>query len=83
LRHAQNPRDRVYSWERQIKISLIAEGVTVGHMVVDFMVQYADGRKELVEVKSPATMTPLYKFKLKFLQATLLNDNPDIKYSIV
>ena len=74
--------DRVESWERQIRIPLIVNGFTIGHIVVDFLVRYADGRKELVEIKSPATLTPLFNFKKKFLQATFLQDHPDIIYTI-
>jgi hypothetical protein len=39
-----------------------------------------DGRVELVEIKSPATQTPL--FKLKVLEATWLQDHPEIDYRI-
>jgi hypothetical protein len=80
-RHAQGPA-RVASWERQFRIPLIVNHVTVGHMVVDFLVRYTDGRKELVEIKSPATQTPLFKFKVKILEATWLQDHLDIGYRI-
>lgn len=55
------------SWERQIRFPLIVDGITIGHLVVDFLVRYADGRRELVEVKSAATQTALYKFKNEIL----------------
>lgn len=80
--HAQDPHERVESWERQIRFPLVVNGTTVGHLVVDFLVRYADGRRELVEVKSPATMTPLFKFKFKVFEATWLRDHPKIKYTI-
>ena len=79
--HAQGT-DRVENWERQIPFPLVVNGSTVGRMVVDFLVRYADGRRELVEIKSPATQTPLFKFKLKVFQATWLQDHPDIGYRI-
>jgi hypothetical protein len=79
--HARG-KDRVESWERQFKIPLTVNDVTIGHIIVDFFVRYADGRKELVEIKSSATETPLFRFKLKFLQATFLQDHPDIVYTI-
>jgi hypothetical protein len=81
LMHAQG-KERVEAWERQIRFPLVVNGLTVGHMVVDFLVRYADGRKELVEIKSAATQTPLFKFKLKVFQATFLADHPDINYRI-
>jgi hypothetical protein len=56
--------------------------VTVGHLVVDFLVRYADGRRELVEIQSPATMTPVFKFKLKVFKASWLRDHPEIGYRI-
>jgi hypothetical protein len=81
-KHAQGS-DRVESWDRQIRFPLVVNNVTVGHMVVDFLVYYTDRRKELVEIKSTATQTPLFKFKLKVFQATVLQDHPEINYSIV
>jgi hypothetical protein len=81
LMHVQGP-GRVESWDRQIRFPLIVNDVTVGHLVVDFLVRYADGRKELVEIKSTATQTPLFKFKLKVFAATWLRDHPDIDYRI-
>lgn len=79
--HARG-KEKVESWERQIRIPLIVNDTIVGHLVVDFLVRYADGRKELVEIKSIATMTPLFRFKLKVFQATWLKDHPEIIYSI-
>lgn len=75
--HAQG-RERVASWERQIRFPLVVNGTTVGHMVVDFKVCYADGREELVEIKSVATMTPLFRFKLKLLRILY----PELIYTI-
>jgi hypothetical protein len=46
--HAQG-KDRVDSWERQIKFPLVVNGIKICDYVVDFLVRYADGRKELVE----------------------------------
>ena len=70
------------SWEPQFRIPLIVNHVTIGHLVVDFFVVYADGRRELVEIKSPATKTPLFKFKVKFLEATWLQEHSNINYRI-
>jgi len=76
LRHAQG-KNRVESWERQVHFPLICERRKDCDYICDFLVTYADGRKELLDMKSPATMTPLFKFKLKFFKATFLRDHPD------
>jgi hypothetical protein len=54
----------------------------IRYIIVDLFVICADGRKELVEIKSPATITPLFKWKLKHLEATWLRDHPEISYRI-
>jgi hypothetical protein len=82
MRHAQG-RDKVDSWEPQVRFPLVVSDVTVGHIVVDFFVRYADGRRELVEIKSAATQTALFKFKLKVFRACFLDNHPDINYLIV
>jgi len=79
--HARG-KEKVESWERQIRFPLTVNGTTVGHLVVDFLVRYADGTRELVEIKSPATITPLFKFKLKVFEACWLRDHPEIIYTI-
>lgn len=54
-------------------------GTKVCKHLVDFMVDWKDGRSEAVECKSPATKTPTWRLKLK-----LMNDNyPNIPYQIV
>lgn len=37
--------------------------VPAKHYIADFRVTYADGRQEIEDVKSKATMTPLYRLK--------------------
>lgn len=36
--------------------------------VADFKVTYKDGTEEIIDVKSPATMTPVYKIKKKMFE---------------
>lgn len=50
--------------------------------VVDFLLVHADGSVELVEVKSSATKTRTWKHNLAMLEATLLRENPKIKYRV-
>ena len=77
--HAQG-KDKVESWERQIPIKLIVNDQLICTYKVDFLVRYADGRKEMVEVKG--YWTPEAKLKLKLFRATFLLDHPEINYVI-
>jgi len=77
--HAQG-KDRVETWERQIRFPLIVNGLKICTYVCDFLVRYADGRRELVEVKG--MQTEIFKLKLKLFRATFLNDHPEIIYTI-
>jgi len=49
---------------------------------VDFLLVHSDNTVELVELKSDATRTSTWKLKLKLLQAALLREHPNIKYTI-
>jgi hypothetical protein len=81
LKHAQDPHERVDSWERQIRFLLLVNDVRICDYVVDFLVRYADGRKVLVEVKGPKTKEWIIKDNL--FRATFLRDHPDIGYEVV
>jgi hypothetical protein len=78
--HAQG-RDKVESWERQIRFPIMVDGVKVCDYVCDFLVRYADGRKELVEVKG--VWTDVAKLKRKLFDVTWLQHHPDFTYTIV
>lgn len=73
-------KDRVESWDRQIRFPLLVNGIKVCDYVVDFLVRYADGRRELIEIKGHKTKDWILKDKL--FRATFLQDHPDIKYTI-
>lgn len=77
--HARG-REKVDSWERQIPFRLEVNGVLICKYVVDFLVRYADGRRELVEVKG--YWTDVAKLKVKLFRATFLRDHPEIIYTI-
>jgi hypothetical protein len=79
MMHARG-RERVESWERQIRFPLSVNGRKICDHVCDFLVRYADGRKELVEVKG--RWTPEARVKRKLFEATFLADQPDIRYRI-
>lgn len=42
--------------------------VQATHYVADFLVTHTDGRQEVVDVKSEATKTPLYRLKKKLFE---------------
>ena len=57
-------RDRVVSWRRQVPVNLEVNGQWVTTLIVDFEVQFADGRVELVELKGVDTPTWRLKHRL-------------------
>lgn len=67
LKTARNIKDRVVSWDRQVRLPLVVDGTLIGHYVADFAVRYADGREVLVEVKG--FETPGWKLKHKLFKA--------------
>lgn len=59
---------KIRSLERQVPFVLTANGKVIGKIVVDFT--YWRGLEFVAEdFKSPATITPLFKFKAKMLEA--------------
>jgi hypothetical protein len=77
LRKAYMPKDRVVSFERQVKVSLDVNGKHVANYYMDFVVKYADGREEWIEVKGYETAE--WKLKAKLFVACY----PDRIYRIV
>jgi hypothetical protein len=55
---------QVRRWERQVAYPLVINGTDVGTYRMDFRVWYADGRRELVEVKGFATAEWRFKWKV-------------------
>jgi len=68
---------RIKSWDGQVRVSLVVEGVKVCTMVPDFLVQHRNGTQEYVEVKGFAT--PVYKLKRKLFEALF----PNATYTVV
>lgn len=77
---ARDVKERVESWDRQIPFQLIVNGVLICTYKCDFLVRYADGRKELVEVKGYWTAEA--RLKRRLFEALVLNDHPEITYTI-
>lgn len=75
LRNATNPAERVVKIEEQVRYELIPSQRMGGKVVerscnyvADFLVTYADGRKEVVDVKSKATESlPVFVIKRKLM----------------
>jgi len=64
LKKAEDPKDRVVRWERQVRVPLIVKGKLIANWYIDFLVTYGDGRVQYEEVKGFATETYLLKRKL-------------------
>lgn len=67
LRHAKKAEERVVRVEYQVPISLDIGKVHVANYIADFVVYYADGRKQVQDVKG--FRTDIYKFKKKMVWA--------------
>lgn len=74
---------QILSWVPQFKIDIEVDGVHICNVFVDFYITHANGEHELVEIKSKATKTPVWRLKVKLLQATYLKAHPDTKYTVV
>jgi hypothetical protein len=75
LKKAKDPKEKIVSVAEQVRY-LLQEGFTDKNnnkhqpifYIADFVVEYADGRKETIDVKSSATFqTDVYKIKKKLL----------------
>jgi len=66
-RRAKNASERVVKVEKQVRYRLEVNDVLIGHYVLDFLVEYADGRIEYVDVKG--VRTGVYKLKKKLMLA--------------
>src|SRR5262245_11027264 len=70
LMSARADRERVLGWDEQVVYELIPkqEGERSVTYRADFVVRYADGRTEVVDVKSPVTRRlPAYVIKRKLM----------------
>lgn len=67
LSKAQNDTQRVVKYETQVRYPLEVNGTKIATYVLDFKVEYADGRVEFVDVKG--MRTGVYKLKKKLMLA--------------
>jgi hypothetical protein len=70
-------------WIPQFKIDIEVNGAHICNILVDFFIIYVNGEHELVEIKSKATKTPVWRLKVKLLQATYLKTHPGVNYTVV
>jgi hypothetical protein len=68
-------------WDRQVKISLDIGEFHICNYYCDFFLHYANGKKQLVEIKG--YMTEIYRLKRKILEATYLKQHPEIEYLVI
>ena len=64
---AKAKRDKVLSYEVQVPFPITLSGKNICKYVCDFVVHYADGRTEVVDVKG--VRTDVYKIKKKLVEA--------------
>lgn len=70
LKSATLDRDRVNSYDTQIEFRCEVGGRHICSYFADFKVYYADGRIEIIDVKSKATQAnPVYRLKKKLVEA--------------
>lgn len=73
---------QIKSWGRQDTIELFGEnGSMVCKYKPDFTVYHNDGSIEIIEIKSPITMTPAWRIKWKLLCDKLKNQ-PQYKLTV-
>ena len=53
----------IKSWERQVRVPIIADGVHFGEYVVDFLIHHNDGSFEYVECKGRGLGVGMNKFR--------------------
>jgi hypothetical protein len=71
----------IKSWRRQIPFDLKVNGFKICRYVLDFEITHTNGDIELIEVKGMET--DLWRFKRRLLEATYLQENPEVKYTVV
>lgn len=67
LKKAKASADRVVSYERQVPYKIEINGVRICKYILDFLVTYADGHIEYVDVKG--VRTTVYALKCKMMLA--------------
>ena len=77
LRRAVHKENKVIEWTPQVRYPLAVNNQKICTYVLDFMVKYADGRVEYVDVKG--VRTDVYKIKKKLMKAIYDIDITEVK----
>lgn len=64
-KYAKSEKDRVVSWKRQVKFDLTVGVTHICNYILDFEVNYADGRTEYIDVKGYQKGVAYQLFTLK------------------
>ena len=67
LKKATNPKNKVVSYSEQVPMEVYINGFKIFKYLLDFKVEYADGRIEYVDVKG--ILTSIYRLKKKAVEA--------------
>lgn len=67
LMKARSPKERVVKWTPQVRFTIKVKGQKICDYYADFVVEYADGRSAVIDVKG--VMTDVYKLKKKLVKA--------------
>lgn len=73
----------IKGWEKQVKIDLKVLGQHICNYYCDFIITHNDGTKEYIDVKSDATVLPLFMIKWRLLEIHVKNFEPENKLTIV
>jgi len=69
---------RIADYKTQKRFDLVVNGRLVGRHYVDFLIEQNDGTQSIVEVKSPGTVTEIWKLKRALTEVLF----PHIPYTV-
>lgn len=64
---ALSPEFKVLRYTSQVPYLIVVKGTKIGTYYADFVVEYADGHQEVIDVKG--VRTAVYKLKKKLVEA--------------
>lgn len=67
MRKAKNKRDRVVDVQYQVKFRIVVNKAKICDYIADFVVEFADGRVEVIDAKG--MRTSVYRLKQKMMKA--------------
>jgi len=67
LKKAKNASERVVSYETQVSYKIVLNDIKICRYITDFIVKYADGHIEIIDVKG--VRTQIYRLKKRLVEA--------------